>query len=179
MLHVLDPHSNFYDPKAFAQMREDQHGKYYGVGMSIQPQPDKNGVVHVVVLAPFEGTPGVQGGHQTGRRDVSIDGKPATAGLRRGSLDAQGAQGHARLRGDGARGQGPAADLRPGPRRDSPRYSVDLAVHDQAGHRLHPHHSTSWRPPAASWATHWTSSRQPTAICVAWSSTCAAIPAAC
>ena len=34
MLHVLDPHSNFYDPKAFAQMREDQHGKYYGVGMS-------------------------------------------------------------------------------------------------------------------------------------------------
>ena len=41
MLHVLDPHSNFYDPKAWAQMREDQHGKYYGVGMSIQPQPDK------------------------------------------------------------------------------------------------------------------------------------------
>ena len=39
MLHVLDPHSNFYDPKAFAQMREDQHGKYYGVGMTIQPQP--------------------------------------------------------------------------------------------------------------------------------------------
>ncbi len=32
MLHVLDPHSNFYDPKAFAQMREEQHGKYYGVG---------------------------------------------------------------------------------------------------------------------------------------------------
>ncbi len=39
MLHVLDPHSNFYDPKAYAQMREDQHGKYYGVGMTIQPQP--------------------------------------------------------------------------------------------------------------------------------------------
>ena len=32
MLRVLDPHSNFYDPKAFAQMREDQHGNYYGVG---------------------------------------------------------------------------------------------------------------------------------------------------
>jgi carboxyl-terminal processing protease len=31
MLHTLDPHSNFYDPKAFAQMREDQHGHYYGV----------------------------------------------------------------------------------------------------------------------------------------------------
>src|SRR5438270_10719119 len=43
MLHVLDPHSNFYDPKAYAQMREDQHGKYYGVGMTIQPQPVGNG----------------------------------------------------------------------------------------------------------------------------------------
>jgi carboxyl-terminal processing protease len=57
MLHVLDPHSNFYDPKAFAQMREDQHGKYYGVGMSIAQEPDKNGVFKVVVLAPFEWTP--------------------------------------------------------------------------------------------------------------------------
>ena len=42
MLHVLDPHSNFYDPKAFAQMREDQHGKYYGVGMQIQPQEEQD-----------------------------------------------------------------------------------------------------------------------------------------
>ena len=64
MLHVLDPHSNFYDPKAFAQMREDQHGKYYGVGMSIQPQGTK-----IVVLAPFEGTPSYRAGTQTRRRD--------------------------------------------------------------------------------------------------------------
>jgi carboxyl-terminal processing protease len=77
MLHVLDPHSNFYDPKAFAQMREDQHGKYYGVGMSIQPQPDKEGVIHVVVLAPFEGTPAYKAGIRPGDLIVSIDGKPA------------------------------------------------------------------------------------------------------
>ena len=38
MLRTLDPHSSFYDPKAYAKMREDQHGKYYGVGMLIQPQ---------------------------------------------------------------------------------------------------------------------------------------------
>ena len=38
MLRTLDPHSNFYDPKSYAKMREDQHGKYYGVGMMIQPQ---------------------------------------------------------------------------------------------------------------------------------------------
>ena len=77
MLHVLDPHSNFYDPKAFAQMREDQHGNYYGVGMSIQPQPDKNGIVHVVVLTPFEGTPAFKAGIRPGDVIMSIDGKPA------------------------------------------------------------------------------------------------------
>jgi carboxyl-terminal processing protease len=77
MLHTLDPHSNFYDPKAFAQMREDQHGRYYGVGMSIQPQPDKNGVLHVVVLAPFEGTPAYKAGIKPGDVIMSVDGKSA------------------------------------------------------------------------------------------------------
>jgi carboxyl-terminal processing protease len=80
MLHVLDPHSNFYDPKAFAQMREDQRGNYYGVGMSIQPQPDKDGVIHVVVLSPFEGTPAFKAGIRPGDLIVAIDGKSA-AGL--------------------------------------------------------------------------------------------------
>jgi carboxyl-terminal processing protease len=77
MLHVLDPHSNFYDPKAFAQMREDQHGNYYGVGMSIRPQPDKDGVLHVVVIAPFEGTPAYKAGIRPGDVILSIDGKSA------------------------------------------------------------------------------------------------------
>ncbi len=70
MLHVLDPHSNFYDPKAFAQMREDQHGKYYGVGMSIQPQGTK-----IVVLAPFEGTPSYKAGIRPGDVILAVDGK--------------------------------------------------------------------------------------------------------
>src|SRR5437879_6004586 len=34
MLHVLDPHSNFFDPKSYSLLREDQRGKYYGVGMT-------------------------------------------------------------------------------------------------------------------------------------------------
>ena len=50
MLRVLDPHSSFYDPKAYAKMREEQHGRYYGVGMTIQQQNNK-----VYVVFPFEG----------------------------------------------------------------------------------------------------------------------------
>ena len=77
MLHVLDPHSNFYDPKAYAQMREDQHGRYYGVGMTIQPQPDpnaKNGT-KIVVLYPFENTPSFRAGIRPGDTILSVDGK--------------------------------------------------------------------------------------------------------
>lgn len=74
MLHTLDPHSNFYDPKAFAQMREDQHGKYYGVGMTIQPQLIGN-TVRIVVLAPFEGTPSYKAGIKPGDVILSVDGK--------------------------------------------------------------------------------------------------------
>src|ERR1700674_4200118 len=33
MLRTLDPHSIFFDAKQFALMREEQEGRYYGVGM--------------------------------------------------------------------------------------------------------------------------------------------------
>src|SRR5215471_18391225 len=36
MLQTLDPHSSFMDPKSYAQMRERQEGRYYGIGLSIQ-----------------------------------------------------------------------------------------------------------------------------------------------
>jgi len=74
MLHVLDPHSNFYDPKAYAQMREEQHGSYYGVGMTIQPQL-VDGTVKIFVLYPAENTPAFRAGIKPGDQILSVDGK--------------------------------------------------------------------------------------------------------
>ena len=74
MLHVLDPHSSFYDPESYAKMREDQHGQYYGVGMSIQPQLIA-GVQRILVLAPFEGTPSYKAGIRPGDIIFAVDGK--------------------------------------------------------------------------------------------------------
>jgi carboxyl-terminal processing protease len=75
MLRVLDPHSNFYDPKAYAKMREDQRGHYYGVGMVIQQQRDPNGHDHVYVITPYEGTPSYRAGIRPGDVIAAIDGK--------------------------------------------------------------------------------------------------------
>ena len=35
LLQTLDPHSSFMDPRSFAQMRERQEGRYYGLGITI------------------------------------------------------------------------------------------------------------------------------------------------
>jgi carboxyl-terminal processing protease len=73
MLRVLDPHSNFYDPKAYARMREDQHGRYYGVGMTIQQQHGK-----VYVIYPAEGTPAFRAGIHPADIIYAVDGKLVT-----------------------------------------------------------------------------------------------------
>lgn len=71
MLHVLDPHSNFFDPKQYRLLEEEQLGKYYGVGMTIAAQ---NG--HTVVLAPFVGSPAYKAGIRPGDIILKVDGKP-------------------------------------------------------------------------------------------------------
>jgi carboxyl-terminal processing protease len=71
MLHALDPHSNFFDPKSYAGLLEEQHGKYYGVGMSVGPRNNK-----VIVIAPFVGTPAYKAGLRPGDVIIAVDGKP-------------------------------------------------------------------------------------------------------
>jgi carboxyl-terminal processing protease len=70
MLQVLDPHSHFYDPKAYALMRENQRGHYYGVGMVIQQQNNK-----VYVVTPYENTPSYRAGIHPGDVIAAVDGK--------------------------------------------------------------------------------------------------------
>lgn len=71
MLRVLDPHSNFFDPKAYSALREEQRGKYYGVGMQVGPRNNK-----VIVIAPFTGAPAYRAGIRPGDVIIAIDGKP-------------------------------------------------------------------------------------------------------
>jgi carboxyl-terminal processing protease len=71
MLRVLDPHSTFFDPKAYAALREDQRGKYYGVGMTVGERNNK-----VIVMAPFAGSPAYRAGLRPGDVIIAVDGKP-------------------------------------------------------------------------------------------------------
>ncbi|MGO8816852.1 MAG: S41 family peptidase [Terriglobia bacterium] len=74
-LHTLDPHSNFLDPRAFAHLREDQEGKYYGVGMTIQQRPGNMGKSVIVVESPMPGSPAFRAGLRPGDIVAKVDGK--------------------------------------------------------------------------------------------------------
>src|SRR5438270_9409379 len=75
MLRMLDPHSNFFDARQFALLREDQRGKYYGVGMVVAPREN-----HTVVMAPYVGAPAYNAGIRPGDVIVKVDDK-STDGL--------------------------------------------------------------------------------------------------
>src|ERR1700736_4063350 len=66
MLRTLDPHSNFFDPRDYQSLREDQRGRYYGVGMSVQARNGKT-----MVMAPFAGSPAYRAGLRPG--DVILE----------------------------------------------------------------------------------------------------------
>jgi carboxyl-terminal processing protease len=68
MLRTLDPHSNFFDPKDLEALREDQRGRYYGVGMSVQGRNGKT-----IVMAPFVGSPAYKAGLRPGDVIVKVN----------------------------------------------------------------------------------------------------------
>jgi carboxyl-terminal processing protease len=75
MLRTLDPHSSFFDPRAYGVTREEQRGRYYGVGMTVQEREGKT-----VVMEPFLGSPAYKAGIRPGDVVTAVDGK-STEGL--------------------------------------------------------------------------------------------------
>jgi len=71
MLRTLDPHSNFFDPRDFQLLREDQKGHYYGVGMQVAPRNGKT-----IVIAPFPGSPAYKAGLRPGDVIMMVNDKP-------------------------------------------------------------------------------------------------------
>jgi carboxyl-terminal processing protease len=61
MLSRLDPHTAFLEPDEFSQMKEKQHGSFYGLGIQIQKRMGK-----ITVIAPMEGTPAYKMGIRAG-----------------------------------------------------------------------------------------------------------------
>ncbi len=72
MLQTLDPHSSFMDPRTYAQMRERQEGRYYGLGLTIVAVDGDITVVRV-----FEGSPAYGKGIRRGDVIARIEGEDA------------------------------------------------------------------------------------------------------
>src|SRR4029434_7569575 len=70
MLQTLDPHSSFMDPRSFAQMRERQEGRYYGLGITINVVAGD-----VTVSNVFERSPAYQKGLRRGDVIAKIEGE--------------------------------------------------------------------------------------------------------
>jgi carboxyl-terminal processing protease len=72
MLATLDPHSSFFDPREYAQMRERQEGRYYGLGITIAAI-DGN----ITAQSVFEGSPAHKNGVRRGDVISRIGGEDA------------------------------------------------------------------------------------------------------
>src|SRR5215475_11722828 len=70
MLSTLDPHSSFYDPREYAQMRERQEGHYYGIGIQITASDGD-----VIAQLVFEGSPSHKAGIRQGDILANIAGE--------------------------------------------------------------------------------------------------------
>ena len=75
MLALLDPHTNFLRPDAWANMRERQQGAFHGIGVIISLRGGK-----ITVITPIEGTPAARLGLRAGDIIDAVDGK-STEGM--------------------------------------------------------------------------------------------------
>jgi carboxyl-terminal processing protease len=74
MLHVLDPHSNFFDRAEFDEFRTDQRSQYFGIGASVIDLR-LGGEVNTYVRATFPNSPASRAGLLYGDRILEINGE--------------------------------------------------------------------------------------------------------
>ena len=73
LLNALDPHSNYLDAESFSEMRDEQQGKFHGLGIQITKRgPDKP----LTIIAPIDGTPAWRAGLISGDVIAEIEGQP-------------------------------------------------------------------------------------------------------
>ena len=72
MLRNLDPHSNFLDEKAYADLSEEQQGKFYGLGIQIAKRGEDK---PLIVISPIDNTPAKRAGIIAGDIITHIEGK--------------------------------------------------------------------------------------------------------
>ena len=73
MLRRLDPHSNYLSPESFSDMRDEQRGKFHGLGIQITKRgADKP----LTIIAPIDDTPASRAGLQSGDIISHIEGEP-------------------------------------------------------------------------------------------------------
>jgi carboxyl-terminal processing protease len=70
MLELLDPFSALLEKKTYNQLIEFTHGKYEGLGMTIEKK-DK----YIIIVSPMEGTPAFRMGLRAGDKIIEIEGK--------------------------------------------------------------------------------------------------------
>src|SRR5882724_1042455 len=71
MLRTLDPHSKFFTPKEFTSLKEDQRGKYYGLGITVTTRFRKV----TVVSPPFKDSPAEKAGLRVGDVIAYVNGE--------------------------------------------------------------------------------------------------------
>jgi len=72
MLQTLDPHSNYLTRNNFSEMKDEQRGKFFGLGIQInKPGPDRP----LTIIAPIEDTPAFRVGLHAGDIIYKIEGE--------------------------------------------------------------------------------------------------------
>lgn len=68
---INDPYTEFYTPKEYKEMLEDQSGNFVGIGARLDTTKDKR----VLITEPIEGSPAAAAGVLPGDIIVGVDGK--------------------------------------------------------------------------------------------------------